>query len=119
MDNEPTLEIDKFGDKRWRLPNGKQHRVDGPAAEWADGTKLWYRHGKSHREDGPSDEWANGDKEWYLNGDRHRIDGPAVEGTDGYRSWYLDGYSYELDDWLELNIYISEEEKVMIKLTYG
>ena len=25
--------------------------------------------GKLHREDGPAIEWANGDKEWWLNGE--------------------------------------------------
>lgn len=32
------------------------------------GTKYWYHDGKRHREDGPAIEWANGDKHWYLDG---------------------------------------------------
>jgi hypothetical protein len=35
------LHIDELGDKCWYL-NGKRHREDGPAEEWADGTKCWY-----------------------------------------------------------------------------
>lgn len=31
--------------KSWYL-KGKQHREDGPAVEWADGRKEWYRHGQ-------------------------------------------------------------------------
>ena len=33
----------------------------------ANGYKFWCLNGKLHREDGPAIEWANGDKEWYLN----------------------------------------------------
>ena len=47
---------------------GKQHREDGPAIEWTDGSKFWYRNGKLHREDGPAIEYANGSKYWRLNG---------------------------------------------------
>jgi hypothetical protein len=47
------------------------------------GTKSWYLNGKLHREDGPAVEYANGDKDWYLNDKRHREDGPAIEYADG------------------------------------
>ena len=69
----------------------KQHREDGPAGEYSDGTKSWYLNGQLHREDGPAVEWANGSKSWYLNGKLHREDGPAIEGADGSKSWYLNG----------------------------
>ena len=46
----------------------KQHREDGPAGEYSDGTKSWYLNGQLHREDGPAVEWASGTKYWYLNG---------------------------------------------------
>ena len=65
----PNPVIDK-SDKRWYL-NGQCHREDGPAFEWADGTKEWYLNGQRHREDGPAVEWARGSKEWYLNGKRY------------------------------------------------
>jgi hypothetical protein len=93
--------------------NGKLHREDGPAVEYADGTKenwingkriypdglhvdkygdkVWYLHSRPHRTDGPAVELANGDKRWYLNGKAHREDGPAVEFTDGKKNWYLHG----------------------------
>lgn len=51
---------------------GKVHREDGPAIEWAYGTKMWYREGQPHREDGPAVEWANGTKEWYREGELYR-----------------------------------------------
>ena len=34
------------------------------------GAKYWSLNGKRHREDGPATEWANGYKAWYLNGNR-------------------------------------------------
>jgi hypothetical protein len=95
MDNEPTLSINSIGDKGWFL-NGKRHRIDGPAIELANGIKYWFLHGRCHRIDGPAVEYATGTKQWWLN----------------------DNY-YSFDDWLEANKFISEEEKLMLKLTYG
>jgi hypothetical protein len=42
------------------------HREDGPAVEYPNGAKYWYRHGKLHREDGPAAKYACGTKYWYL-----------------------------------------------------
>ena len=44
------------------------HREDGPAVEYANGDKVWYKNGLRHRKDGPAVEYNNKDKEWYLNG---------------------------------------------------
>ena len=44
-----------------------------------------------HREDGPAVEWANGTKYWWLNGELHREDGPAIERVDGSKEWFLNG----------------------------
>jgi hypothetical protein len=95
MDNEPILEIDEYG------------------------TKEWWLNGGYHREDGPAVEFSNGEKQWCLNDKLHRVDGPALESADGSNHWFLDDEYYTFDKWLEANTYISEEEKVMIKLTYG
>ena len=78
------------GTKQWYV-NGKCHREDGPAMEWANGSKYWYVNGKCHREDGPAMEWANGSKEWYVNGKCHRTDGPAYEGANGTKAWWVNG----------------------------
>ena len=80
----------KDGDKSWFL-NGKRHREDGPAFEYANGDKEWWLNGKLRREDGPAIEYANGDKYWCLNGKRHREDGPAVEYASGTKEWWLNG----------------------------
>ena len=65
--NEPTMEVDSYGNKCWYL-NDKPHRVDGPAIEYANGNKFWYLNGEFHRVDGPAIEFFCGDKYWYLNG---------------------------------------------------
>jgi hypothetical protein len=39
------LNINVFGTKEWKLPNGKWHREDGPAIEIIDGRKYWYLSG--------------------------------------------------------------------------
>ena len=67
------------------------HRTDGPAVEWADGSKLWYQNGQRHRTDGPAVEWADGTRYWYQNGQLHRIDGPAVEYANGRKEWCVNG----------------------------
>ena len=66
----------------------------------SDGTKRWYINGKFHREDGPAIEWANGDKSWYINDKLHREDGPAIEHTDGTKSWHINGKLYNtIPEW--------------------
>jgi hypothetical protein len=61
-----TVQVNDSGDRCWYL-DGKRHREDGPAIEYADGTKYWYLNDKQHREDGPAIEYAGGTKHWYLN----------------------------------------------------
>jgi antitoxin component YwqK of YwqJK toxin-antitoxin module len=75
----------------WRNERSEYHRVDGPACEFANGTKHWYLNGQLHREDGPAVENVNGNRLWYLNGKCHREDGPACEYADGYKEWFLNG----------------------------
>ena len=56
-----------------------------------DGSKYWYLNGKIHREDGPAVEFANGYKTWWVNGKPHRTDGPAIEYDSGTKVWYVNG----------------------------
>ena len=88
------------GSKEW-YSNEKLHREDGPAIEFADGYKAWYSNGKLHRADGPAIEYVNGCKFWYVNGKRHRKDGPAIEYSDGSKSWYVDGVSLSEQEFLK------------------
>jgi hypothetical protein len=91
--NKPICKIDEEGTKRWYL-NGKLHREDGPAIEYANGAKEWWLNGKLHREDGPAVEYADGTKMWYINGKLHREDGPAIEYNDSGKEWYLNSIEY-------------------------
>ena len=86
---EYTVKV--FDDQtEWYL-NGKLHREDGPACEYANGTKCWYKNGLLHREDGPAIECSSGSKFWFLNGKRHRENGPAIEYSDGKKYWFIEG----------------------------
>lgn len=67
------------------------HREDGPAIEYADGSKMWYFNGNRHREDGPAIESPKGYRMWYANDLPHREDGPALIREDGTENWYLNG----------------------------
>jgi hypothetical protein len=87
------IEIDEGGKKRYYSDRHMTiaHRLDGPAVEYADGSKEWFVNGKLHRTDGPAIEWADGGRAWWLDGKLHRLDGPAVEYANGSKAWYVDG----------------------------
>jgi hypothetical protein len=78
----------------WCNEVGELHRLDGPAVEYASGSKEWWVNGKLHRLDGPASEWWDGTKEWFVNGLFHRIDGAAIEWSDGDKEWYIEGKYY-------------------------
>jgi hypothetical protein len=92
---EYTVKV--YNDRTEWYQNGKLHRLDGPAIEWADGDKEWFQNSQRHRLDGPTVEWANGSKSWYVNNQRHRLDGPAVEWSDGSKSWYQNDQLHRTD----------------------
>ena len=79
--------VDQYGTE-WKL-DGKLHRENGPALEYANGDKVWLINDERHREDGPAFEGHIGDKSWWINGELHREDGPAIEWANGVKSWYL------------------------------
>ena len=81
------------------------------------GNKWWYFNGKYHREDGPAVEYANGDKFWYLNDILHRENGPAIEYSDGGKRWYLNGRHYsEPAYWKELGKRVTHLSGVWIEI---
>ena len=68
--SEPTLTVDEDGTKVWLLPNGRLHRLDGPAVERPSGGMCeWWVNGRLHREDGPAMEWRGG-CQFALNGEQ-------------------------------------------------
>ena len=95
--------VDALGAVYW-YKDGLFHREDGPALEWADGSKEWYLDGQRHRLDGPAIEYLGVYKAWYKNGQFHREDGPAYESANGGKEWCLNGVLYteeEFNQWLE------------------
>jgi len=112
-----TVRVDTNGD-RFHYQDYKLHRTDGPACEYASGTKKWLVAGRRHRTDGPAIEYPDGAKFYYQDDLLHRIDGPACEHALGGFSWFLNGTHYPFDEFLELTP-ISPEEKFMLKLIYG
>ena len=64
------IEDDGFGTRRYYNTAGQLHRTNGPAIEYANGTKYWCQNSLIHRTDGPAIEWVftNGyiNKEWYI-----------------------------------------------------
>ena len=91
----PAIEWDD-GEKNW-YKEGKYHRVDGPAIENANGSKFWYKEGKYHREDGPAIEYDDGEKHWYKEGKLHREDGHASEYANGTKLWYKEDKLHRID----------------------
>jgi len=89
---EQYIWIDIDGNKRYYKDKRMNmlHRLDGPAAEYTNGTKFWFVDGQLHRLDGPAREYADGDKVWFVEGKLHRLDGPAIEYTNGTKEWYVD-----------------------------
>ena len=46
---EYQVKTNSGGSKYW-FQNGERHRLDGPACEWADGSKAWYINGIQYTE---------------------------------------------------------------------
>ena len=78
--------VDRRGNKHWYNENNKLHREDGPAAEYTNGSKVWYIDGKLHREDGPAIEWA-GDKSWYINDKYYHSIPEWTKALFDYKGW--------------------------------
>ena len=44
---EYKVTVNEYGNVRWYKPGTDElHREDGPAVEWADGSKFWYINGE-------------------------------------------------------------------------
>jgi hypothetical protein len=50
--------------------HGQNHRNNGPAIMYEDGTQLWCQHGKLHRDEGPAIIYSNGEHRWFNHGIR-------------------------------------------------
>ena len=94
-----TVITDSLGTVRYYKPNTTiLHRIDGPAVEWADGSKSYYVDDKLHRIDGIAVEYADGFKAYWVDDKLHRLDGPAVEYADGNKEYWVDGVYFPEDE---------------------
>ena len=99
---EYRVKVNTNGDIKW-FQNGKRHRLDGPACEYANGNKTWFQNDKRHRLDGPAIEYADGGKVWCQNGEYHREDGPAIEYANGSKEWYIRGEALTEEEFNDRN----------------
>lgn len=103
--------VNENGNTYWLIEGtSTYHREDGPAIEYADGTKSWWINGKRHRIDGPAIEYSYGGKWWFQYGMFHREDGPAVEEVDQVNN------SYYYKDKLYENISSDEEWRQLVSI---
>ena len=101
-----TVEVTEEYTRWYKEGTDVLHREDGPAVEYTDGGKRWFKDGLNHREDGPAIVFTNGNKVWCINGLNHREDGPAIEWGDGTKFWYLNGKEIickDNEEFLKLN----------------
>ena len=95
---ESVPKTDPDGIITWHNYKGKFHRIDGPAVEFPNGAKFWFRNGVPHRLDGPAMESTNGTKSWWINGERHNWNGPAIIRPDGTEEWWVRGVQYSKEE---------------------
>lgn len=87
--------------------NRSFHRADGPAVEYEDGARYWYRIGRLHRENGePAIVEANGDLFWFVDGLRHRTGGPAAMTRAFGLRWYQHDVLHRDDGPAEMSSYM-------------
>jgi hypothetical protein len=87
---EYCVRIFDDGMTAWQL-NNEYHREDGPAIEYPNGSKYYYKYGKLHRDNGPAIIDHDGSQFYYREGVLHREDGPAIEYANGVKGWYING----------------------------
>ena len=68
IEEKPMLFETPAGDKFWKNRAGNWHRTDGPAIEYANGTKYWFNNGKYHRIGGPAIVYNTGLSVYYIMG---------------------------------------------------
>ena len=79
-----------------------------------DGTvdKIWKNEKERyHREDGPAVEYFNGIRKWFKNEKLHREDGPAFINTHGICFYYLNDIKYSKEDYWEEIEKIKKEKR--------
>lgn len=66
-----NIVVNEYGTTSYFRPNTfQEHRLDGPARIYADGTRMWMQNSKLHRTDGPAIEHTSGYTAWFVNGQK-------------------------------------------------
>ncbi len=78
MKNYVKKRKDQYGTTFYLNKKGFMHRTDGPAVEYASGSKVWYLNGKRHREDGAG----------------------LIDVVAQYKSYYLNNKIYKKEDFI-------------------
>jgi len=68
-ENNITYDIEEFRGAKYCRLNDLYHRENGPACEFADKSKFWYKNGQLHRDDGPACEYSGGVKDYWYDGE--------------------------------------------------
>lgn len=80
------------------------------------GTKFYLLDGRCHRTDGPAIEYANGTIEYHTHGKLHRKDGPARIYFDGRVSYALCGNLLPKEEWFKR---LTKEEQKFFMFNEG
>jgi hypothetical protein len=102
---EYTVRVYHNGGIRWFDKEMKLHRENGPAVEWDNGYKEYYKHGILHNLNGFARIFGGGTGEYYIEGKSYskqifdkevaRIKGNQEDPFDG-KSVELNGVKYKL-----------------------
>jgi len=91
LKNYTKIKTDEYRDKFYLNDEGKYHRLDEPAIEYPDGTKIWLINGNRHQNIDHSIEYLDGEKQWYFKGKAHRVGGSFSSDEEW---WFIDGKKY-------------------------
>lgn len=72
------------------IDNHTRDYIDGYSLE-RNTNKHWCIDGKLHRKDGPAIEYADGTKKWYINGNLHRKTAQLLNTQTGLKNGILTG----------------------------
>ena len=91
LKNYSKVEVDEYGDKEYLNDEDENHRLDGPAIEYLNGSKRWLINGNYHRNIDLAEEYSDGEKLWRFKGERHRGGGLC---NSVYKCYYSQGKLY-------------------------
>jgi len=97
--HKPTP-CDEHGKIIYRLPDGRKHRLDGPAVMYPDGGWEFWENDQLHRDekDGPAASYPDGTRKYAWRGLRHCTTGPAIVEPGKAPQFWVNGRRYTTED---------------------